>query len=316
MREILTVTLNPALDLATSVSEVVPGVKLRCAPPVTDPGGGGINVARAITQLGGKARAFVALGGDTGQSLLHLLQKAGLDTVVYPAPGETRQSLAVTDLSHGDQLRFMLPGPEWETEDLLAVRRAIREAAPQEGYLVLSGSGPNGAGPDLYARICEDFRGSAVEVILDTSGPALAHLAAGQDEPPLVLRMDQHEAEDLARRPLPSRADSAAFASALVRRGAARWVIVARGADGSVMADDSRRLHVAAASVTVRSRVGAGDSFVGGFVKALAEGKSLELALQHGSAAASAAVMTEGTQLCYPEDAARLFDDSPVTALD
>lgn len=316
MRDILTVTLNPALDLATSVSEVVPGVKLRCSPPDTDPGGGGINVARAITQLGGRARAFVALGGDTGQTLLNRLKAAGLTPVVYPSPGETRQSLAVHDLSRNEQLRFMLPGPEWDAEDILKVRAAIREAAPEEGFLVLSGSGPTGAAPDLYARICEDLAESGVEIVLDTSGPALFHLAAGQANPPMVLRMDQHEAEELAHRPLPSRRDSARFADSLVERGAARWVIVARGADGSVMADGRRHLHVAAAKVEVRSRVGAGDSFVGGFVKALAEGKPVEVALQHGSAAASAAVTTEGTQLCWPADTERLFHESPVTEID
>ena len=315
MQDILTVTLNPALDLATSVSEVIPGVKLRCAHPDTDPGGGGINVARAITQLGGKARAFVALGGDTGQTLLHHLERRGLNPVVYPAPGETRQSLAVRDISRNEQLRFMLPGPEWEAQDILDVREAIRAAAPGDGFLVLSGSGPTGAAPDLYARICQDFAGTGVRIILDTSGPTLFHLAAGQEVPPMVLRMDQHEAEELAHRPLPSRRDSARFADSLVARGAAQWVIVARGADGSVMADGTRHLHVAAAKVEVRSRVGAGDSFVGGFVKALAEGKPVELALQHGSAAASAAVITEGTQLCYPEDAARLLGESPVTEI-
>ena len=316
MRDILTVTLNPALDLATSVNEVIPGVKLRCSHPDIDPGGGGINVARAVTQLGGKARAFVALGGDTGQALLHLLEKRGLTPVVYEAPGETRQSLAVTDISQSEQLRFMLPGPEWGTEDILLVRKAIHDAAPDDGFLVLSGSGPTGAAPDLYARICEDFAGSSVKVILDTSGPSLFHLAAGQKMPPMVLRMDQHEAEELAHRPLPSRRDSARFAASLVDRGAAQLMIVARGPDGSVMADGNRHLHVAAAKVEVRSRVGAGDSFVGGFVKALAEEKPVELALQHGSAAASAAVMTEGTQLCHSEDAARLFNESPVTEIE
>ena len=312
MQDILTVTLNPALDLATSVSEVEPGIKLRCSHPDTDPGGGGINVARAITQLGGQARAFVALGGDTGQALLHQLEARGLSPVVYDAPGETRQSLAVTDLSKNEQLRFMLPGPEWRAADLLLARAAILEAAPA-GFLVLSGSGPTGASPDLYARICEDFADSEVKIILDTSGPSLSHLAAGQPKPPFVLRMDQHEAEDLARHPLPSRQDSARFAKSLVDRGAAEMVIVARGADGSVMSDKDRSLFVAAAKVEVRSRVGAGDSFVGGFVKALAEGKPAEEALQWGSAAASAAVMTEGTQLCLPEDAKRLFELSPVS---
>lgn len=313
MQDILTVTLNPALDLATSVSEVIPGVKLRCSHPDTDPGGGGINVARAITQLGGTARAFVALGGDTGQALLHQLEARGLNPVTYAAPGETRQSLAVRDLSKNEQLRFMLPGPEWGPGDILSVREAIREAAPEDGFVVLSGSGPTGAAPDLYARICQDFAGSGVKVVLDTSGPALFHLAAGQEVPPLVLRMDQHEAEELAHRPLPSRADSARFAASLVHRGAAEIVIVARGADGSVMSDGTRHLFVAAAKVAVRSRVGAGDSFVGGFVKALAEGNPVEVALQVGSAAASAAVTTEGTQLCFPEDVERLLHQSPVT---
>lgn len=315
MHDILTVTLNPALDLATSVAHVQPNVKLRCAPPVVDPGGGGLNVARAISQLGGAGRCFVALGGDVGQSLLHLLQKAGLEPVVHAAPGETRQSLAVTDLSNNDQLRFMLPGPEWSTEDIDAVRAAIRQAAPEDGYLVLSGSGPSGAAPDLYAKICADLADRNVNIILDTSGPTLAHLAAGQAKPPLVLRMDQHEAEDLARRPLHGRRDSAVFASSLVRRGAGQVVIVARGADGSVMATADRMAHVAAAKVEVQSKVGAGDSFVGGFTLALARDESLDTALAHGSAAASAAVMTPGTQLCHRADFDRCLPECLVAAI-
>ena len=315
MHDIMTVTLNPALDLATSVAHVQANVKLRCAPPEVDPGGGGLNVGRAIQQLGGTARCFVALGGDTGQTLLKLLTAAGLTPVVHTAPGETRQSLAVTDLSSNDQLRFMLPGPEWSPEDIDAGREAIRRAAGRQGFLVLSGSGPSGAAPDLYARICGDFHGTDQRIVLDTSGPTLAHLAAGQAEPPFVLRMDQHEAEELARRPLPARRDSAAFAASLVRRGAAQYVIVARGADGSVMAGADRMTHVSAAKVEVVSKVGAGDSFVGGFMKALAEGSSLDDALAHGSAAASAAVTTPGTQLCHREDADRLLPECVVTPL-
>ncbi|SLN27328.1 1-phosphofructokinase family hexose kinase [Roseisalinus antarcticus] len=315
MRDILTVTLNPALDLATSVNHIQPNVKLRCAPPDTDPGGGGLNVARAIHQIGGASRCFVALGGDTGQALLKLLLAAGLTPVVHPAPGETRQSLAVTDLSNMDQMRFMLPGPDWDLGHIDAMRTALRKAATGDGYLVLSGSGPSGAAPDLYARICSDFAETEEEIILDTSGPALAHLAAGQAKPPFVLRMDQHEAEDLARRPLSSRTDSAAFAASLVRRGAARLVIVARGADGSVMAQADRKLHVSAAPVTVNSKVGAGDSFVGGFTLALARGASVAEAMRYGSAAASAAVMTPGTQLCHLEDTERNLPECQVTDL-
>ncbi|SHI79598.1 1-phosphofructokinase family hexose kinase [Wenxinia saemankumensis] len=316
MRDILTVTLNPALDLATSVAHMQANVKLRCGPPEMDPGGGGLNVSRAIRLLGGESRAFVSIGGDTGQALLKLLHDFGLTPVVHDAPGETRQSLAVTDLSSHDQFRFMLPGPDWSRGDIDNVRRAIREAAPTDGgFLVLSGSGPSGAAPDLYARICQDFADTDVKIVLDTSGPTLAHLAAGQEKPPFVLRMDGHEAEELARRPLASRKDSALFAHTLVGRGAAEVVIVARDADGSVLAVEGRLIHVAAAKVDVVSKVGAGDSYMGAFTMALAQGKSLDEAMSYGACAASAAVMSPGTQLCAKEDFDRLLPECVVTEL-
>jgi 6-phosphofructokinase 2 len=312
MRDILTVTLNPALDIATSVDHVVPGVKLRCSQPQTDPGGGGINVARAIQLLGGRAKAFVALGGDTGQSLRNLLESFEMDLAVYEAPGETRQSIAVTDLGLKDQFRFMLPGPHWKLDDIEKVTEAIRAAAPNNGYVILSGSGPSGSRADLYSRICAALADTGAKVIVDTSGPALTLLALGQMSPPYVLRMDQAEAESLTRYALPRREDTANFATELVERGAAEVVIVARGADGSVVATANERLYVSAAEVAVKSKVGAGDSFVGGFTYALAQGLSLSDAMARGSAAASAAVMTEGTELCRKEDAEALLAQSIV----
>ncbi|MBU2994446.1 1-phosphofructokinase family hexose kinase [Octadecabacter sp. B2R22] len=302
MRDILTVTLNPALDLATSAPQVRPNEKLRCTQPDPDPGGGGLNVARAIHQLGGTARPFVALGGNTGDTVQQLLEKAGLDIIAYDAPGDTRQSLAVTDLSTSEQFRFMLAGPDWNAAQLQAMRMSLVSVTQPNGFVVLSGSGPNGAAPDLYAEICQDLSQTDAEILIDTSGPALAHLAAGQDRPPFMLRMDQREAETLARRPLVTRKDSADFAKYLVDQGAARTVIVARGRDGSVLADGQQQLRVNAANVEVRSRVGAGDSFLGGLTMALARDLPMEDAFRYGAAAASAACMTEGTQLCLLSD--------------
>lgn len=315
MHPILTITLNPALDIATSVGHVEPGVKLRCSAPQIDPGGGGINVARAIHQLGGHVRAFVALGGETGERMERRLRDGGLDPVVHPAPGETRQSLAVTDLGLNDQFRFMLPGPVWTRANVDAAVAAIVAVAPSDGFVVLSGSGPSGAQPDLYARICADLHATGTRLIVDTSGPALAYLARGQDAHPLVLRMDQEEAEGLALRALPHRADSAAFAADLVARGAAEIVIVARGAEGSVLVTHDRQVYVAAAKVRLISKVGAGDTFVGAFTRALAMDLSLDEALSHGSAAASAAVMTEGTELCRAEDFAALLPQCAVAPI-
>jgi len=315
MQDILTVTLNPTVDLSTSVAHVVPGDKLRCAPPVTDPGGGGINVSRAIRLLGGESRALVALGGHNGDKLRSLLEAEGVRLIPLMAPGETRQSLAVIDSATGEQFRFVLPGPIWNEAGFKAIIAAITTAVPEAGYVVVSGSIPKGLPDDFLECLCAKVGGRGARVLVDTSGPALDLVAKGFTVPPYALRMDHQEAEALAGRPLPSREDSVGFAAELVALGAAEVVIVARGADGSVLASDDQRLHAEAAKVPVRSKVGAGDSFVGGFTLALARGSDLGAALRWGAAAASAAVMTDATALCTREDTEALFDRCAVTDL-
>ena len=112
MPAIITVTLNPTVDLSTAAPDVVPGIKLRCSAPLVDPGGGGINVSRAIKLLGGRSTALVAIGGASGARLLELLTQEGIATIGFQGPGETRLSLSVTDAGTSDQYRFVLPGPD------------------------------------------------------------------------------------------------------------------------------------------------------------------------------------------------------------
>ena len=311
MKDILTITLNPAVDLSTATDQVEPGPKLRCAPPRSDPGGGGVNVSRAIRLLGGDSRALVALGGPAGEKLRHLLWKEEIAFLPFHGPGETRQSLAVTDRGTGQQYRFVLPGPEWNDERAAAMLDAIDRAAPKGGFVVVSGSNPPGIAGDFIPRVAIRLSARGSKLIVDTSGGALRQLVTTPSPAaPFVLRMDQEEAEALAGRPLPARTDSADLAARLVAEGAAEAVIVARGADGSVLAAEGLRLHVAPPpDLPVRSKVGAGDSFVGAFTLALARGAGLGEALRHGTAAAAATVTTEATQLCTREDAEHLLPD-------
>ncbi len=307
MQDILTVTLNPAVDISTSVPKLVPGRKLRCARPEQDPGGGGTNVARAITLMGGRCRAFMALGGLNGRKLSALMQREGIEMVAFAAPDETRISLSVIEEATGEQYRFVLPGPSWGAADESAVLAAITRAVRAGGLIVLSGSLPIGLPVDFYSDLCRLLADRPIRVIIDTSGPALAHQATAPRPPPFILRMDEIEAEQIAGHPLPDRADSADFAAGLVAKGVAEVVVVARGAEGSILVSAERRLHAAAARVTPRSKVGAGDSFVAGMTLALARGGDLGEALQWGAAAASAAVMSDATDLCTRADVERLL---------
>ena len=313
MADILTVTLNPALDLSTSAAVVRPEDKLRCDVPRIEPGGGGVNVARAVGLLGGAARAFIVRAGHVGRQLTEVLADEPLEPVWFDVPGETRQSLSVTDRATGAQFRFVMPGPQWDAGLASRACEAIVAATAPGGIVVLSGSQPPGVPDDFpgqLARACAQGRG---RLILDTSGPALRALSG---EGVLdTLRLDGAESADLAGRPLPDRAAVAGFARDLVARGIARTVVLAMGAEGSVLAAKDGVWHCNTEDVPVVSKIGAGDSFVGGYALALAQGAAPQDALVRGCAAASAAVMTEGTELCRAEDVDRLAKGAVLTRL-
>jgi 6-phosphofructokinase 2 len=296
--DILTITLNPTVDIASAAPRIAPGLKLRCEAPRTDPGGGGINVARAIRNLGGQATALLAIGGATGAQLLQLLALEGVPGVAFQGPGETRQSFSFTERETGAQYRFVMPGPDWQEADVQRGLTAIDRAITDGTLVVLSGSQPPGVAREFPSILSRHVAGQGARLIVDTSGPALRDIVSARHAAMDTLRMDDGEAEDLAGHPLPERADTAAFCADLVAKGVARAVIVARGADGSVMATEAGRWHAVAPRIEVVSAVGAGDSFVGAYALELARGAERPRALRLAAAAASAACMTEGTRLC------------------
>jgi 6-phosphofructokinase 2 len=315
MPAILTVTLNPTVDFATTAPMVEPGPKLRCTEPEIDPGGGGINVSRAIQLLGGQSTAMVAIGGTTGAQLLELLAVEGVATVAIQGPGETRQSVSVTDESTGGQYRFVMPGPKWKKKDVARALAAIDRAAGDGAFVVLSGSQPPGVAKDFPAILSNHVAGRHARLIVDTSGPALFHVVEKPHEALYVLRMDGEEAEELAGRPLPSRRDTADFAEGLVAKRVAEIVIVARGADGSVLSSKDGSWHTVSPPVEVVSAVGAGDSFVGAFTLALSRGEAPGDCLRWGVAAAAAAVTTEATRLCTRKDVEAMYQRCALTKL-
>ena len=312
---ILTITLNPTVDYCTTSKGIEPGLKLRCSEPQIDPGGGGINVARAVRLLGGQATALVAIGASSGANLLQLLALEGVPTVAFQGPGETRQSMSVIDETTGDQFRFVMPGPEWQDHDVPRALASVDQAATSDTLVVLSGSQPPGVAKDFPSILSDHVTGRGSRLIVDTSGPALFHLAEQPRDSLYVLRMNGEEGEELAGRPLPTREDTATFAQELINKGVARIIIVARGADGSVMATKDGAWHGVSPPAPIVSKVGAGDSFVGGFTLELSRERPVDECLRKGVAAASAATMTEATRLCDPDLTEQQWHDCVVTKL-
>lgn len=314
-KDILTITLNPAVDLATSVERVVAGPKLYCKTPRIDPGGGGINVARAIRKLNGSARALVAVGGASGQRLLDLLTAEAVPVHPVQVGGETRESFAVTDESDGAQYRFSLPGDTLgpETADLLIAE--ITSEAPRDGYVVLSGGVAPGLGDDYPERIRAALSSTTDGLIVDTSKTALERLINDPAAPLFLLRLDKREAEQAAGHAIAGLREAADFAARMIDRGVARNISIGGAAAGSILVTESNRYLCRAPEVPVVSKIGAGDAFVGALTLSLARGSQFDTALQWAVAAATATMSTPGTGLCALQDVEAFLPLCDVQAL-
>lgn len=304
MSAILTVTVNPSLDVTTSTARVEPQRKLRCGPSVMDAGGGGANVSRAIRELGGESCAFVGLGGNTGRQFAQLLGDAGVESIEFTLSGETRSSMTVMEDVTGLHFRFVLPGPEQSPEVGEAMLAELSRIIDDKvRYVVGSGSLLPGMGIDFYARLAEVARQRGARLILDTHGAALKAALAGR---PYIIRLNEIEARELAHE-TERDAPVAALARALVDRQAAEVVIVGMGEQGSLVTSADGQFSIAPPKVAVRSMVGAGDSHVAALTLALSRGWSLEAANRYGVAAAASAVTGEATELCSHAGTEALF---------
>ncbi len=304
MTGIVTVTLNPSLDLSVSVPRIVPTRKLRCTMPRRDPGGGGINVARVVKRLGLEVSAVYPAGGLPGSLLHRLLEEEGIRSVPLEIANETREDFTALDEATGEQYRFVLPGPEMSEGELNQVLDRLASQSSRPAYVVASGSLPPGAPEDFYGRIARVVRGLGARFVVDTSGAALEHALS---EGAYLVKPNLGELRRLAGRALASEDEWRDAALALVRDGRAEAVALTLGERGALLATRAGAFAAAALKVAVKSAVGAGDSFLAAMVAALARGRPIEDAFRFGVAAGSAALLQAGTELCHPDDVERLY---------
>jgi 6-phosphofructokinase 2 len=304
MARIVTLTMNPALDIATTTDRVVPDHKLRCEAPRYDPGGGGINVARAVHALGGDALAIFPAGGSAGEMIRHLLQREGVADQAVAIAGFTRESLAIEERQSGKQYRFLLPGPQLALEDQERCLDALAAAAAAAEFIVVSGSLPPGVPENFYARVGTLAKEHGKRLVLDTSGAALQQAGHGV----YLLKPSLRELEGLAGRQISGAGEELAAARQLVDEGRSDIVVVSLGAGGALLVTAEQAERFLAIPVPAQSTVGAGDSMLAGIVLGLTRGLPIREAVQFGIAAGAAALLGSGTQLCRPEDVERLYE--------
>jgi 6-phosphofructokinase 2 len=301
--QIVTLTMNPALDITTSVDTVQPTEKLRCETTRYDPGGGGINVARVAHVLGGSVSAVFPAGGPTGDLVMSLLGEAGVPFRHIPIAASTRESFTVNENTSGQQYRFVLPGPRLTSAEQKGCMDQLRTAAESAEFVVASGSLPPGVSGDYYQRVADICSHLGVRLILDTSGGGLQHVSSGV----YLLKASVRELRECIGLPLATESEQFAAAHELVENGCAQVVLVSLGSQGALLATQHASHRFSAIPMLGGSGVGAGDAMVAAITVGLSTGWPLFKSVRLGIAAGAAMMMTPGTAACDRADVDKFF---------
>ncbi|WP_366185402.1 1-phosphofructokinase family hexose kinase [Flavobacterium ovatum] len=301
--DIVTLTVNPALDKSTHFKGLVAEQKIRCAEPRFDAGGGGINVSKAIARLGGTSVAVYTSGGATGQLLEDLIAKENIFSQAISVQNWTRESFVAVDDHTNLQYRFGFSGGKIDDAEVKTILAIIEKVETK--FLVASGSLNEGLSTDFYQKVAQIAKKNNSKLIVDTSGEALAKILEvgaylikpNVGELAKLIGVEKLEMEEVNQ-----------AAKQIIEKGGAEIVVVSLGPQGAVLVTKDLYEYVPAPNVVKKSTVGAGDSMVGGITWALSQNKSLQEVIRWGVACGSAATMNEGTQLFKPEDAKRLFE--------
>lgn len=305
-KTILTITLNPAVDKSSSVQSIIPERKLRCNSPKYEPGGGGINVSRALKRLGIASDIFFISGGRTGVLLEALLKAEQLNIFPFHVTSETRENFIVLDISSNKQYRFGFPGRELTQEQQKNILGSLSTVNAYPNFVVISGSLPIETNPDFIRKLINMYKSKGSKVIIDTSGEALK---TAVEEGVFLLKPNIGELAFLVGKEKLEETDVDQAAKLIISQGKAEVVVVSLGSKGAVLFSASEKIRIEAPPVAVKSTVGAGDSMVAGMISVLVKGGDYKKVLSMGIACGSATTMTEGTGLFTRENAKHLFDE-------
>lgn len=299
---ILTVTLNPCIDKSSKVDIIKPDSKLRCTEVVNEPGGGGINVSKALQKLGTPSVALFPAGGHNGNMLCSLLKEQGILFHAVDSKVETRENWVVLETSVNKQFRFTFPGRNVTEETIRTLIDHIRSFSPS--YVVASGSLPPGLPDYFYGLIVKNAASVGAKCIIDTSGPALQALKSKHAyliKPNIGELCKMLTVEWLDKEEIPAAARQA------IRDGCAEIIVISMGSAGAWLVSREEEHFYKAPEVEKKSTVGAGDSMVAGILYMLEQQRPLNEALAFGVACGTAATMNEGTKLFDKDDVFRLY---------
>ena len=295
---IITITMNPSIDLTIDVNGLKVDDAIHMEGIHRDPGGKGVNVSRVVNTLGGPTIAYGFIGGDEGGNFSLLLAKEGVLNSFLAIEDETRINIIINDLKEKTQTRIHARGPRVTLEDLYKLQQQVRRISnpsTTQQYLVLGGSLPQGLPITAYRDIIEEAKEVGMRTVLDSDDEYLKHGIKGG---PFMIKPNTYELERLTGRelmgkPIPAFVDAA---KEVLDKGV-EVVAITRGPREALLITNELVLKAKPPQVKVNSPVGAGDSFVAGFLLAMVRNYGFKEALRWGIAAGAAATVSPSTQL-------------------
>jgi 6-phosphofructokinase 2 len=288
----VTLTLNPCVDVGYDIPHLIEDQKVHASANRYDPGGNGINVARAFARLHAPAHACCVVAGEIGDLLERLVAHELDHPHCLRIEGETRINVTLQQREPRAQFEVSGLGPQIGAHALQELIDEVLGLAGS-GYAVLTGSLCPGVDSGFYAELAQELRLQAAHPVIDTQGEALVRAVKAR---PFLIKPNRYELEQLVGRPLPELTDVGQAACEL-QAGGINYVCVSLGGDGALLVDGEHSYHAQAPAVPVRSTVGAGDSMLAGLIAALARGEGPAEALRLGLACGSGTAAQAGTEL-------------------
>ncbi|WP_460123910.1 1-phosphofructokinase [Pseudomonas sp. H3_G09] len=298
MAKILTLTLNPALDLTVELSRLDAGQVNRSEEMHTHAAGKGVNVAQVLADLGHQVTVSGFLGEDNQQAFETLFAKRGFVDAFIRVPGETRSNIKVAE-QDGRITDINGPGPVVDATAQQALLDRLLQIAPGHDAVVVAGSLPRGVTAQWLRELIERLNALGLKVALDSSGEALR--AALQASPWLIKPNTEELAHALGCEVVSPIAE--AQAAARLHGQGIEHVVISHGADGVNWFSVGSALHASPPKVSVASTVGAGDSLLAGMLHGLLSADTPEQTLRTATAIAAMAVTQIGFGI---NDAAQL----------
>ena len=308
---IVSLSLNPAIDLTYQVDCLIHDQKSRAASTYYDPGGTGINVGRALEKLNTNSHTCCIIAGTMGKFLETMLKQELEHLSTLQVEGETRINTTILQQTPFRQYEVNAIGPSITPRQLELIIDQFLTVCGQ-GIGVLTGSLPPGISDGTYLHINTRLKKQGGKAIIDAP---LINLKIALVSNPFLIKPNLHELEILQNKTLKNIEQIATEARIITQRGT-EYVCVSLGEKGAILTTPDNSYFCNSPRIEVISTVGAGDSMVAGLAHAFAQKKSPDQALKFAVACGAGTAKQKGTQLFKLDELDKLMKEIDVKTLD